>query len=214
MTGRARRPAVLAGAAVLLLLLLGACSGSSGSSGGDRGEGTPSAASTSAPPSVAPAPSATASGEATLTCAGAIADEPPGKGYEVVLGVVALPTSPGARALQTSRTGEADPAARLFAKTGLVVRAGARFTLAAPPGAPPLTIGWGRPSDGFHPSLAIPGCPDTGGTGWLAYPGGYRVADPACVVLVVRAGGREQQVRVGLGTPCPGQLPPDGPSER
>jgi len=31
--------------------------------------------------------------------------------------------------------------------------------------------------------------------------------------LIVRAGGKQQQVRIGVGTACPGQRPPQGPSQ-
>ena len=64
----------------------------------------------------------------------------------VVLGVVALPASPWMRrALQTARSGLRDPRARLFAKQGLVIRAGARFRLIVDGRLRDrLSIGWGQ----------------------------------------------------------------------
>ena len=127
-----------------------------------------------------------------------------------MLGVVALPTSPAYGALQTSLTGDAG-AQRLFAKTGLQIKAGAAFDLIVPDGTV-LTIGWGQEMASRR--LHVPACPSAGGDGWLAYAGGYYTARPACVPLIVAAAGRRQQVHIGLGTPCPGQQPPAGPSDR
>ena len=134
-----------------------------------------------------------------------------------VLGVVALPTSKESAALQTSEKGDPDPAARLFAKRGLLIRADTRFELVVPD-TQHFLIGWGNPG---HRSrhLAIE-CPaptggralDDSGSDWLAYAGGYWLPDPACVALLVRAHGQEQRVHIGLGTPCPGQQPPAGRS--
>ncbi len=150
----------------------------------------------------------------TLPCGNAIDNQPPPRDWQVVRGVVALPTSPRAEALQTGLTGEPFPALRLFAKTGLVIKAGMEFELVAPS----LTgnrvgIGWGGgPST---PSRrVVVNCPDTRGTGWLAYPGGYWLDHPACIALTIRTGTREQSVAVGLGTPCPGQRSPEGSTDR
>ncbi len=129
-----------------------------------------------------------------------------------MLGVVALPASPATRALQAFDSG--DPGTpELFAKTGLVVRAAHAFELEVPvePGNR-LAIGWGN-ALAFRPSarFAVPSCPDWFGTGWLSYPGGYWADRPLCLAVTVRAGGREQQVRIGIGVPCPGQEPPAAP---
>jgi hypothetical protein len=73
-----------------------------------------------------------------------------------------------------------------------------------------LAIGWGN-ALAFQPStrFAVPACADTYGTGWVAYPGGYWADRPLCLPVTVRAGSREQQVRIGIGTACPGQDSPD-----
>ena len=122
--------------------------------------------------------------------------------------MVALPTSAAGRAIQVSDSGEATAPA-LFAKTGLLIRAGHAFDMDVPthPGDR-LAIGWGNVA--FRPSarFAVPACPDRYGTGWLAYPGGYWVDRPVCLPVTVRAGGREQVVHIGVGTACPGQQPP------
>src|ERR1035437_5946594 len=67
-----------------------------------------------------------------LECRNYIDHDPPPPDFENVLGVVALPTSSRAAALQTSRTPGADSPVRLFAKTGLVIRAGTTFELVVP----------------------------------------------------------------------------------
>lgn len=140
----------------------------------------------------------------TLTCAGSIDGDPPPSGYQTVLGVVALPSE----ALGASDSGDpATPA--LFAKTGLVIRAGRPFEIDVTPQPDDrVAIGWSNSA--FLPAarFVVPSCPDTYGTGWLAYPGGYWVDRPLCLPLTVHADGREQQVRIGVGTACPGQAPP------
>ena len=75
----------------------------------------------------------------------------------VVLGVVALPASPGLRhALQTSRTGAAGSGSRLFAKWGLWVRADTRFELIVPAALRgQLSIGWGNAGEGHVGSVVI-----------------------------------------------------------
>jgi hypothetical protein len=148
-----------------------------------------------------------------LKCADYIGAQPPPNNFQIVLGVVALPTSPGYAALQTS-TGGPDPTLRLFAKTGLVIKAGTRFELIVPDQpAGRLGIGWGSNSTPSR-RVIVANCPDGGHTGWLHYPGGYWLSAPACVSWIVRAGGQDRLVHIGLGTPCPGQQPPQGPSDR
>jgi hypothetical protein len=192
------------GSAALAGLLLGGCSPSEPSASPAGGAASFQTSPSSPPSEALP----TDLGTTTLACAASIDGSPPPAGFEVVLGVVALPTSSAGRALQASDTGDASVPA-LFAKTGLLVRAGHAFDLAVParPGNG-LAIGWGnrafRPSERF----AVPECADRYGTGWLAYPGGYWTDRPVCLPLTVRAGGREQVVDIGVGAPCPGQQPP------
>ena len=162
---------------------------------------------------VAPSESAPEPQGTSLRCERAFdaGSEPP-ESSTVVLDVVALPTSDGMReALQTSASGEPDPAARLFAKQGLVVRSGASFVLEVPADAVDrLSIGWSNPDERTR-RLVIDACP--GSSKWLAFVGGYWVKDPGCMPLVVRAGGQERRVTIGVGAPCPGQRPPPAPSD-
>ncbi len=129
------------------------------------------------------------------------------------MGTVALPTAPRAAALQTAPSGDSNPAIRLFAKTGLVVKAGAKIELEVPKNArAQFAIGWGgAPSTpAWLVRIDCPG--DAARSGWHAYVGGYWLPKPACVPIIVRVDGQEQLVHLGLGTPCSGQRPPEGPS--
>ena len=186
---------------VVLAALLGGCTGTPAAapSSARSWSGSPSAAS----------PSSDVADSQTLTCGNSIDGSAPPADLEVVLGAVALPTSPGSRALQAADIGGEAGVPALFAKTGIVVRAGVAAELEVDvPAGERAGIGWGgEPS---HPSqrFAVPACPDARGTGWLAFPGGYWVDRPGCLPLVVRAGGQEQRVRVGVGRACPGQQPP------
>ena len=38
---------------------------------------------------------------------------------------------------------------------------------------------------------------------WLAYPGGFYVAKPACLPIVITIGARRYRARVPLGRACP-----------
>jgi hypothetical protein len=143
---------------------------------------------------------------------------PPPESFEVVLGVVALPTSPNYPALQTIRTGESNHPRRLFAKTGLIIKARTSFEIIVPPpiAAPAahLGIGWDGTPSAPSQRIVVSNCPQPGRSDWLAYPGGYWLDHPTCAPLIVKTDGKEQQVHIGLGTPCPGQQPPQGPSEQ
>jgi len=76
-----------------------------------------------------------------------------------------------------------------------------------------LSIGWGGAPAAPSHRLLVPNCANPGDAGWLAYAGGYWIDHPACVPLIVKAGGKQQQVHIGLGIACPGQRPPQEPSE-
>jgi hypothetical protein len=145
----------------------------------------------------------------TLKCTDA-QDVRSARPLRIVLGVVALPASPAYPALQTART-LGSP--RLFAKTGLFARPGARFSVSVPARlARRLRIGWGNPAASLSRQVIFPACPGAAHH-WLAFPGGYWIDHPACVAVVVHASSRHRAVRVGLGTPCPGQRPPQGPTQ-
>ncbi len=150
-----------------------------------------------------------AAGDNVLDCSGAVAVDAVAP-LQVVLGVVALPASPRYPALQTFLSGHGNGPLRLFAKTGLLFRPGTTFELIVPARfTSRLSIGWGAPSR----RVEVSNCASPGGRGWLTLAGGYWIDHPACVPIIVRAGGKQQQVHIGLGTACPGQRPPQGPSQ-
>jgi hypothetical protein len=195
-------------AAVVAMLLAGCTSGTVRSSTGKTGPTTRSGHA-SARPNGPSASSATPAAESVLDCSAAAVVDVVAP-LQVVLGVVALPISPGYPALQTSLSGDGHGALRLFAKTGLFFRPGATFELIVPAGfTSRLSIGWGTPSH----RVVVRNCANPGGGGWLALVGGYWIDYPACVPIIVRAGGKQQQVHIGVGKACPGQRPPQGPSQ-
>lgn len=190
-------------------MMLAACtSGAAGSSTGKTGLAT-TPGHTPARPVGQSASSATPAGKSVLLCStGTAVSDAQVAPLRVVLGVVALPASPGYPALQTSLTGNGPR--RLFAKTGLVIRPGATFELIVPaPFSSRLSIGWNTPGN----RVIVRNCASAGRGGWLAYAGGYWIDHPACVPIIVRAGNRQLQVHIGLGTACPGQRSPQGPSQ-
>jgi hypothetical protein len=189
--------------AAVIAMLLAACTGTSVTPGPGRSSIQPNGPATS---------SATPPSGSALACGNYIDANASAASLQVVLGVVALPTSPRYPALQTSLSGEGDKALRLFAKTGLVIKPGTTFELIVPaPFNHRLSIGWGLPGMPSH-RVAVNSCPSPGGK-WLAYAGGYWIDHPACVPIIVKAGGKQQTVHIGIGTPCPGQQPPQGPSQ-
>jgi hypothetical protein len=151
--------------------------------------------------------SAGVEGPGLLACAASIGSAPAAPpDLQVVLQDLALPTG---MVLQASPSGESDPAARLYAKWGLVVRAGAVVDLQVAPGwEGRARIGWGNPAS---PSLSVhvPGCPQPSGPAqWLHFAGGYYVDQPACLPLIIRAGGQQARVFISVGVACPGQASP------
>jgi hypothetical protein len=178
---------------------------------GGGGHGSPHGTTTTV------ASSSAASDSASLVCNQDIDHRHPAStGLHVVLGVVALPTAPAYEALQTSRTGMRGRL-RLFAKTGLAIRPHTRFELVVPPELRQrMAISWGNAGDPPPRGRFVVndcGRGKTTGSKWLVYAGGYYVSHPACLPLVVVAGGRRRRVRTGVGAPCPGQRPPAGPSQ-
>jgi hypothetical protein len=193
-----RRGSAVVTAAVIAMLLTACTSGPGG-----RAPARPAGVATS---SAAPA------AESALACDSFIGNSAPVAPAKVVLGVVALQASPGAPALQTSRSGDGHGPLRLFAKTALLVRPGTTFELIVPDQfSSRLSIGWGAPGPPSHRVL-VSNCAGAG-DGWLVYAGGFWIDHPACVPIIVRAAGQQQQVNIGVGTACPGQRPPQGPSQ-
>ena len=135
-----------------------------------------------------------------VSCASSIAGLPDlSDDYRVVARNLAVPT---ASVLGADDRGGADPAVRLFAKWGLLVRAGAGVDLQVGAGwEDRARLGWGGPA---VPTAAVhvPACPAPSSAVWLVFAGGTWVAQPACVPLIVRSQGQEAQVRLGIGVPC------------
>jgi hypothetical protein len=158
------------------------------------------AACTTKPAPIEPAPSepaASASLVEAVSCTDSIdhVTELPGD-YRVVAGAVAVPTG---RVLQASLSGEKDPAAKLFAKWGLMVRTGETVQITVAPGSTDKArVGWGAPGT---PALTVrlTGCAPGS---WNVFAGGTWVASPACVPLVIRAAGRSEQARLPVGVAC------------
>jgi hypothetical protein len=144
-------------------------------------------------PSLAP-------GVSLVSCASSIRGlSDPSGDYRLVVRNAALPT---ASVLQASDSGGTDPAARLFAKWGLVVRASATVDLQVGPGwEDRARLGWGSPA---VPAAAVhvPACPAPSSSPWLVFAGGTWVAQPACVPLIVRSQGQQALVHLGVGVPC------------
>jgi hypothetical protein len=152
----------------------------------------------------------------TLACANGMGTKLRGLDLQPVLGVVALPASPTAKALGTGRL-EDPRLPRLFAKSALLVRAGASFELLAAPASPKsLAFSWSPHPGSPSPtrSLMIRTCRSTSNSAWVAFVGGYYIDRESCVSLIVRTSTDQRRVRIGLGAPCVGQQPPVGPSQR
>jgi hypothetical protein len=205
--------AIVAAAVIGVLCVVGCTSGSTKPPRAKTGSTSTSGQSLTRPngPSASTSPPAA---ESVLSCGNYIDTHAPTAPLLVVLGVVALPVSPASPALGTALTGDGNGPKRLFAKTGLVFKAGTTFELVVPAEfSDRLSIGWGGAPSAPSRRLIVSNCANRGGAGWLAYPGGYWVDHPACVSLIVKAGSKQQQVHIGVGTACPGQRPPQGPSQ-
>ncbi|MET7671051.1 hypothetical protein [Micromonospora luteifusca] len=155
-------------------------------------------------PDTPPADSATSSireDGAGLPCTPSVTSMPEiPAGYRPVGKDVAVPDR---AVLSMQDSGETDRSARLFAKWGLVVRAGAVVDLQVAPGSDgEARIGWGA----LNPPAAtvtVHACaPEGAQAQWRAFVGGTWVARAACVPLVVRSNGHEDRVDLGVGVAC------------
>jgi hypothetical protein len=206
-----RRGSALVTAALITMMVAGCTSGTVRSSTGKPSPTTMSGH-TSTRPTGPSTSSATPTAGSVLDCGGAGVVGGVDS-LQVVLGVVALPISPRYPALGTSLSGDGNGPLRLFAKTGLFFRPGTKFELIVPARfASRLRIGWGNPGTPSQ-TVDVSNCASPGGGRWLAIAGGYWIDHPACVPIIVRAGGKQQQVHIGVGKACPGQRPPQGPSQ-
>ncbi|MGC5032315.1 hypothetical protein [Micromonospora sp. DT229] len=159
------------------------------------------------PPSTsAPSPGAPSSvpssdpGDGQAPCAVAVdaLREPP-DGYRIVGADVAVPER---EVLEAHESEKPDPAARLFAKWGLVVRVGAVVELRVGAGwEDRARVGWGSQEEPAV-SVQVRACADDDRARWLAFVGGTWVAEPTCLPLTIRSQGQTSQVRLGVGVPC------------
>jgi hypothetical protein len=118
-------------------------------------------------------------------------------------------------ALQTALTGNDEQTARLFAKTPLLVKAGAQAEVIVPSSlVGSVEFEWGNTVNRARTTdLTVGPCPAPTPDTWLVYPGGYYVPRPQCVQVIVRAGGIDTTISVGVGVACPGQQPPPQPTD-
>lgn len=145
---------------------------------------------------------------ATVKCEVAVGGEQaPPAGFEIVGGAVALPTNRARpEALQAAEAKLPDGKKGLFAKQGLLVRRGELVELIVPKNLrDQFWMEWGSLGPpGDH--VIVDRC--NADEEWLAFTGGYTVRRAACLPVDVRVGnGEPQQVRIGIGAPCPGQQP-------
>jgi len=141
-----------------------------------------------------PTPSGLSDGTPLIDCL-AVIDRPTEvtPSTEVFLDAVQLPTKVVLQTTPTSASG------RLFAKWGLVVRAGTTVDLlVSGEDLGHAMIGWsGAPSE-QHTHIRAQ-CP---GEGWMAFAGGYYVDSPRCVTLIIRARGQQATVHIAVGAAC------------
>jgi hypothetical protein len=126
-----------------------------------------------------------------------VPDIRPGDGDRVILGGrLAVPPT------FLPQLGDEEFPMRYFVKWGILVKPGkGRIEMIVPQAwRKRVAIEWGGPSRAAS-ALRISGCPAQG-RAWIMYPGGFHVTAAACVPLIIRAGGRSQTVRFGVGRRC------------
>ena len=128
--------------------------------------------------------------------------QPGGKLYGARLGL-----SWGTRAKKLAPS--QDASFPFWSKLPIFIRAGGRpFTIAiAPSWHERAGMAWDSRGDA-QPAIAhgVRVLPCPGGDNasvWLAYPGGFYVARPACLPIVITIGARRYPARVPLGRACP-----------
>ena len=99
-------------------------------------------------------------------------------------------------------------ASRLYTKQPLLVPAGSSFDLIVPPGERNrLAIGWGNapttPSGQVHVSCKHQQEAWSDDGQWMNFAGGYYASEPVCATLIVRVGGQDHRIRIGVGADCP-----------
>ncbi len=121
-------------------------------------------------------------------------DTPP-ENYRVVADVVAF--NPDQLSVSIP---PGDPDGRLWAKDGLVVRAGAQFEILAPRRiGDDLTFGWGSVDE--VNALRVPAC-EFRGSEWLVYAGGWTPRARGCYDVLVRVDEVIETVQMAIGAAC------------
>jgi hypothetical protein len=132
---------------------------------------------------------------ATLTCAESdqMSYAGPGRGELLVGGRIAMPAA--STALQL---GPRESDGFRFAKRGVSINAGGPVTLRVPRGPRSVhRLSWGGE---YSPhGIRFTTC---AGRRWTHFAGGYYVKRPACVAVLVTAGGKTTRLRVGVGRRC------------
>ncbi|NND13907.1 MAG: hypothetical protein HKO10_08075 [Acidimicrobiia bacterium] len=119
----------------------------------------------------------------------------PPETYNVVADVVAF--NPAQLSVSSP---PGDPDGRLWAKDGLVIRAGAQFEILAPTSTgEDLTFGWGS-IDGVS-AIRVPAC-EFRGSDWMVYAGGWTPRERGCYDVFIRVDGVIESVQMAIGAPC------------
>jgi hypothetical protein len=148
-----------------------------------------------------PPPSGPSAAGTVVGCPEAIGRvDDPGETYQVVAGVAAVPA--GNRVLEPAPQTSGEGPTRLFAKWGLLVRAGATVDLSLLPGwADRARMRWGDTDAEPVTAVRVAACRD--GAAWSVFAGGTWVAEADCVpIRITAATGEEATVELSIGAPC------------
>lgn len=91
-----------------------------------------------------------------------------------------------------------------FQKMGLIMKAGAAFTLSVPTGMhKKMKIGFSNSGSMPANELVTSGCnSDQANANWLVYPGGFWLKEPQCVPLVITTDQESQTIYIPIGKTC------------
>lgn len=113
--------------------------------------------------------------------------------------------APGSETDPVQLSGNADSNGFSFAKIGIAIKAGAKFSIVVPPAwQDRMRIGWSNKGPVLATILQVPGCTSAiPGTEWVVYPGGFRVKAAACVPLMIGTDAGTHSIQVPIGKSCP-----------
>jgi hypothetical protein len=140
-------------------------------------------------------------GAQLLDCAASMGGQGrPGVNSPELVNAIALDTS---EILQANASGQGDPRYAYFAKSALFVRPGRAFEIIVPDRwVSRVGVAWGNGPASVTSHLQAFSCAARDNAEWLAYPGGFYIAEPACVPLTIKAGSNTRTVHVAVGAPC------------